>query len=304
MVKIFHSDRFVPALPKGHRFPIAKYQLIREQLLYEGTISEDQLEESHPMDEKVLLEIHDKSYWSQMKSLSLGAREVRKIGFPMSAQLVNRSLRSCQGTLSASIYAWEHGVGMNIAGGTHHAYRGHGEGFCLLNDLAISASWMLEHYPIQKILVIDLDVHQGNGTAKIFAGDERVFTFSVHGADNYPLRKEQSDLDIPLPTHTGDDDYLRVVEDQIDRLINQQKPQLIFFQAGVDVLETDKLGKLSLSRKGCKLRDYLVVRVCKKYEIPLVVVMGGGYSERLADTVEAHANTFRVVQEVWGWECT
>ena len=303
MVKIFHSDRFVPVLPKGHRFPIAKYQLIREQLLYEGTIVEAQLEESHVLDETALLAVHDLSYWSAMKNLCLGKREVRKIGFPMSAQLVDRSLRSCQGTLSAALYAWEHGIGMNIAGGTHHAFHGRGEGFCLLNDLAISAHWMLKHFPVKKILIIDLDVHQGNGTAKIFEGDDRVFTFSVHGADNYPLQKEQSNLDIPLPSYTGDDEYLKLIELYIDRLINQEKPQMIFFQAGVDVLETDKLGKLALSRRGCKSRDYLVVAACQKYGIPLVVVMGGGYSARLADTVEAHANTFRVVQEVWGQEC-
>lgn len=300
MLKIFHSDRFVPQLPEGHRFPIAKYQLIREQLLYEGTIFEEQLEECQPIAEEVVLEVHQVDYWGRFKGLTLSPREVRRMGFPQSESLVDRSRRSCYGTFAAAEHALEYGIGMNIAGGTHHAYADHGEGFCLLNDIAISARYLLQQKRVKKVLIIDLDVHQGNGSAVIFAGDPNVFTFSMHGKDNYPLRKEQSDLDIPLRTGMEDAEYLRILQDQLPRLIEGQKPDLIYFQSGVDVLLTDKLGKLALSRVGCKTRDRMVMEACAEKQIPLVVAIGGGYSERLSDTVEAHTNTFRLANEIFG----
>ena len=299
MLKIFHSDRFVPQLPEGHRFPIIKYQLIREQLLYEGTVEERDLEESTPCEEKNILAIHDADYWESMKTLSLTPRQIRRIGFPQSEQLVERSRRSCQGTFEAALNACQHGIGLNIAGGTHHAYRDRGEGFCFLNDQAITASYLLNEKIANQILIIDLDVHQGNGTASIFADDERVFTFSMHGADNYPLKKENSDLDIPLPTGTEDRLYLDTLDETLPRLFDQVKPDFVFFQAGVDVLATDRLGKLSLTREGCKLRDRIVMNICRKRNIPLAVSIGGGYSVRLLDTVEAHTNTFRVARELF-----
>ncbi|MCB0841901.1 MAG: histone deacetylase [Bacteroidetes bacterium] len=299
MLKIFHSDRFVPQLPEGHRFPIIKYQLIREQLLYEGTVEERDLEESTPCEEKNILAIHDADYWESMKTLSLTPRQIRRIGFPQSEQLVERSRRSCQGTFEAALNACQHGIGLNIAGGTHHAYRDRGEGFCFLNDQAITASYLLNEKIANQILIIDLDVHQGNGTASIFADDERVFTFSMHGADNYPLKKEMSDLDIPLPTGTEDRLYLDTLDETLPRLFDQVKPDFVFFQAGVDVLATDRLGKLSLTREGCKLRDRIVMNICRKRNIPLAVSIGGGYSVRLLDTVEAHTNTFRVARELF-----
>ena len=299
MLKIFHSDRFVPQLPEGHRFPIIKYQLIREQLLYEGTVEERDLEESTPCEEKNILAIHDADYWESMKTLSLTPRQIRRIGFPQSEQLVERSRRSCQGTFEAALNACQHGIGLNIAGGTHHAYRDRGEGFCFLNDQAITASYLLNEKMANQILIIDLDVHQGNGTASIFADDERVFTFSMHGADNYPLKKENSDLDIPLPTGTEDRLYLDTLDETLPRLFDQVKPDFVFFQAGVDVLATDRLGKLSLTREGCKLRDRIVMNICRKRNIPLAVSIGGGYSVRLLDTVEAHTNTFRVARELF-----
>lgn len=300
MLKIFHSDRFVPPLPAGHRFPISKYQLIREQLLYEGSVEAEQLEESGPIEEAHILLVHQPGYWQRMRDLQLEARAVRRMGFPQSAQLVERSRRSCQGTLSAALHALNHGIGMNIAGGTHHAYPTHGEGFCLLNDIAISSRYLIQTGLAQQILVVDLDVHQGNGTAAIFEQQERVFTFSMHGRDNYPLRKERSDLDIPLPTGMGDNDYLNLLQQQLPQLIERVKPDFIFYQAGVDVLATDKLGKLSLSKRACKTRDRIVMQQSWKYQIPLCVSIGGGYSLRLADTVDAHANTFRAAIEVWG----
>ncbi|RMG71306.1 MAG: histone deacetylase [Bacteroidetes bacterium] len=300
MVKIFHSDRFVPTLPEGHRFPIVKYQLIREQLLYEGSIRPEQLEESEPVAAEHVLAVHEAAYWEAMRYQQLDPRTVRRIGFPQSPQLVERSRRSCQGTLSAALHALEHGIGLNIAGGTHHAFASHGEGFCLLNDLAISARHLLDQQGVRQILIVDLDVHQGNGTARLFADEPRVFTFSMHGADNYPLRKERSDLDIALPTGMGDTTYLDVLRGQLPRLIKQVKPDFVFFQAGVDVLAGDRLGKLALSRIGCKTRDRLVLETCLAYQIPVAVAIGGGYGQRLSDTVEAHANTFRVAMELYG----
>lgn len=300
MLKIFHSDRFVPQLPAGHRFPIQKYQLIREQLLYEGTVQADQLEESRPLPDQYALLVHQETYWQRFISLELTPREARKMGFPQSAALVDRSRRSSNGTFEAAKHALQYGIGLNIAGGTHHAYADHGEGFCLLNDIAISASWLLQTGQIKQALVIDLDVHQGNGTAAIFANEPRVYTFSVHGKDNYPLRKEQSDLDIGLPTGTTDSEYLATIRREVPRLIDKVRPALIYYQSGVDVLATDKLGKLSLSRRGCQERDRLVMEACQQADVPLAVAIGGGYSARLADTVEAHANTFRTAVRLFG----
>lgn len=300
VIKIFHSDRYVPELPAGHRFPIAKYGLIREQLLYEGSLSGPELEESAPIDEAHILLVHQRAYWERMRGLQLPPRAVRRMGFPQSARLVERSRRSCQGTLSAALHACQYGIGMNIAGGTHHAFPTHGEGFCLLNDIAISARYLLGRGMVKQVLVVDLDVHQGNGTAAIFEQEQAVFTFSMHGRDNYPLKKERSDLDIPLPSGTGDAAYLGILRDELPRLIGRVKPDLVFYQAGVDVLATDKLGRLALSKQGCKMRDRLVMESCAREQIPLCVCIGGGYSQRLADTVDAHANTFRVAMEIFG----
>ena len=299
MLRIFHSDRFVPTLPEGHRFPIDKYRLIREQLLYEGSIEEDVLEESEPIAEQHIRNLHTNEYWDSIRKLSIQPRAMRKIGFPQSATLVDRSRRSVNGTFEAAKWALKHGIGMNIAGGTHHAYRDRGEGFCLLNDIAISAQYLLDQKRVRQILIIDLDVHQGNGNADIFQKDDRVFTFSMHGKDNYPLHKEESNLDLPMYTGSGDQEYLSELDKALDRLIPEVKPDFIYFQAGVDVLESDRLGKLSLSRAGVKERDRKVLELCRTKNIPLAVCMGGGYSVRLADTVEAHCNTFRQAIELY-----
>jgi len=193
----------------------------------------------------------------------------------------------------------DHGIGMNIAGGTHHAYKEHGEGFCLYNDIILAADYLLAHKHAKQILVVDLDVHQGNGTAKMGDGNAAIFTFSMHGATNYPAHKEQSDLDIALPDQTSDDVYLKILEENMSRLMDTVKPDHIFFQSGVDVLATDKLGKLSLTREGCKTRDKMVLNLCKQNRIPLTISLGGGYSENIIDIVEAHCNTFRLAQELY-----
>ncbi|MGB0176035.1 MAG: histone deacetylase, partial [Owenweeksia sp.] len=222
-----------------------------------------------------------------------------KTGFPLSPELVEREITICRGTIDNCRYAKQNGVSLNIAGGTHHAYKDHGEGFCLLNDIAIASHWLLDNGEASQILVVDLDVHQGNGTAKLMENEARVFTFSMHGAHNYPLHKEKSDLDIELPDGTTDKFYLEKLENTLPRLLDEVQPDFIFFQSGVDVLKTDKLGRLALSQEGCKSRDRLVFEWCKRNNIPVAVNMGGGYSERLADIVDAHANTFRLAQEIW-----
>ena len=300
MVKIFYSDRFVPTLPDRHRFPIQKYGLIREQLLFEGSIDPSQLEEAVPCTEEAILQAHTRAYWEQIRTLSLSPRQMRRIGFPQSATLVDRSRRSCQGTLAAALHALQHGIGLNIAGGTHHAFADAGEGFCLLNDLAITACHLLAQNLARRILIIDMDVHQGNGTARIFREEPSVYTFSMHGASNYPLHKEQSDLDIGLPTGTGDREYLTQLAQALDRLWTEVRPDMVLFQAGIDVLATDRLGNLDLSRAACRQRDAMVLGSCRARDVPVAVCLGGGYSHRLSDTVEGHANTFRVAMDLFG----
>ncbi len=299
MLKIAFSPIYKYELPEGHRFPMIKYELLPEQLLYEGSISEEQLFHPDPLDEDQILLTHDADYWQKLRSLSLTAKEIRKIGFPLSERLVVRGTHIANGTLQCAHYARQYGVAMNIAGGTHHSFTDRGEGFCLLNDIAIAANVLLRDGIVRQVLVVDLDVHQGNGTAQIFRDEPRVFTFSMHGAKNYPTRKEQSDLDIGLPDQTEDEHYLRTLRNTLPRLFDEVQPDFVFYLAGVDVLASDKLGRLSLSRAGCKERDRIVFECCQRLELPVAVSMGGGYSERGSDIVEAHANTFRVAQEMF-----
>ncbi len=299
MLKIAYSAIYKYALPPGHRFPMEKYELLPEQLLYEGTVTEDHFFAPDPLDEETLLLTHDRGYWDKLRRQELSYKEVRAIGFPMSEELVKRGLHIANGTIQCALYAQEFGVAMNIAGGTHHAFTDRGEGFCVFNDIAIAANYLLKKNRASKILVIDLDVHQGNGTAKIFENQPQVFTFSMHGAKNYPLRKERSDLDVGLPDKTGDGLYLKKLKDTLPYLIELTEPNLIFYLSGVDVLETDKLGRLSLSIEGCKARDRFVFETARTFQIPVAVSMGGGYSERLSLIVEAHANTFRMAQDVF-----
>lgn len=293
----FH-EKYNYALPDGHRFPIDKYGLVKEQLVYEGLYTVSDFMDAGLVDEKWVLQVHERNYWEPIKSLKLHLKMQRRIGLPLHEGSLKKSLNSVAGTIWASDRALEKGWGGNLAGGTHHAYRDRGEGFSMLNDMAIAALRLLSQKRVRKVLFVDLDVHQGNGNAAIFEKDERVFTFSMHGKDNYPHKKERSDWDIGLPTGTGDAAYLNILQEALAKLVEGVKPDIIFYQSGVDVLATDRLGHLSLTREGCKARDVLVLDTCRRYQIPVAVVMGGGYSPRMADLVEAHANTFRVATKL------
>jgi len=299
MLKIAWNEHYTVPLPEGHRFPMIKYDLIPEQLLYEGTITKKNIFSPRVLEEEDLYGIHDKDYWLKLKNGKLTKEEIRRMGFPYSKELVQRELVILQGTIDCAKYAMEYGVALNAAGGTHHAFRDHGEGFCLLNDIAVAANYLLTKGLSKQILIVDLDVHQGNGTANIFNGFDQVFTFSMHGGKNYPLRKEVSDLDIPLPDGIDDNSYLKLLKFHLPKLIEEVEPDFIFYQSGVDVLATDKLGRLGLSHQGNKSRDKFVMECCIKNNIPVAISMGGGYSEKLSDIVEAHANTFRLAAELY-----
>ena len=293
MVKIAWHPLYAHPLPEGHRFPMLKYELIPEQLLHEGVITEANLFAPGLLDEAAIVATHDRDYWTQLRDLTLPAKEQRRIGFPLSAQLVEREIRIAQGTIDAARYAQQNGIAFNVAGGTHHAGSNWGEGFCLLNDQAIAANDLLNKGLACRILVIDLDVHQGNGTAEIFSNDPRVFTFSMHGEKNFPFRKERSDLDVGLEDGCGDREFLVRLDLALPKLL-EHKPDFVFYLSGVDVLESDSLGKLALSRAGCMERDRMVFQFCKAHGLPVQVSMGGGYSPDIKDIVDAHCNTFKI----------
>lgn len=299
MLKIAFSPIYKYSLPEGHRFPMEKYELLPEQLLYEGTITADNFFHPTPVDEPTILLTHDEAYWHRLKYQKLTRKEIREIGFPMSTNLVERGRHIAGGTIECANYARAFGVAMNIAGGTHHSYTYKGSGFCVINDIAIAANYLLREQLAKQILVIDLDVHQGDGTAQIFQNENRVFTFSMHGAKNFPLRKQQSDLDIGLPDKTEDAFYLKTLNATLPKLLDEVKPDFIFYLSGVDIIASDKLGRLSCSIQGCKERDRIVLQACKDHDIPVAASMGGGYSEKLAHIIEAHANTYRVAQEIY-----
>ncbi len=299
MLKIAYSPIYKYQLPENHRFPMLKYELIAEQLLYEGTVNQGNFFHPDALSEEVILKTHDRRYWNKLKNLELTAREIRKIGFPLREDLVIRGTHISQGTIDCCQYAMEFGISMNVAGGTHHAFRDRGEGFCLLNDFAIAANYLLDNELASQILIVDLDVHQGNGTAKIFENDNRVFTFSMHGEKNYPTQKEKSDLDIGLPDKCEDELFLSTLKETLPKLIDKVQPDIILYLSGVDVIASDKLGRLNMTKGGVKERDRFVLENCKKNNIPIAISMGGGYSPRIIDIVEAHANTFRLAQEIY-----
>lgn len=300
MPRLATSERYSITLPQGHRFPIAKYELIREQLLWQGIAPPTDFYDPGLASEEDILRVHSPDYWHRVRDLQLTAAEVRRLGLPQSPELVRRSLSSVAGTVQSAREALSTGIGLSLAGGTHHAFRDRGEGFCVLNDIAVAAAHLLHHGLARQVLVVDLDVHQGDGTASIFRHEARVFTFSMHAGANYPLRKEQSDLDVALDLGTDDATYLRLLRDTLPGLIAQVQPDFVFYQAGVDVLATDKLGKLALTLFGCRQRDEYVLNLCCQHRLPVAVSMGGGYSERLSDIVDAHCNTFQVAYEVFG----
>lgn len=300
MVHVAWNDLYAHPLPEGHRFPMEKYTLIPEQLLHEGTVSQDHFFSPTPLTTEQVLSVHDKDYWRKLCTQTLDRQEERRTGFPQSEQLVSREVMIMGGTLQCARFALEHGAALNVAGGTHHAFTNRGEGFCLLNDQALAAQILLNEGAVQRVLIVDLDVHQGNGTAQIFNGNPDVFTFSMHGAGNYPMHKEQSDLDVPLPDGITDAPYLALLDQYLPTLFDQVQPDLVFYQCGVDILETDKLGRLGVSTAACRERDKRVLERCHRNDIPVVCSMGGGYSPEIKHIVEAHCNTFRLVQHYWG----
>jgi acetoin utilization deacetylase AcuC-like enzyme len=290
---------YIHPLPLGHRFPMLKYELIPEQLIYEGLITKEDLFSPEILSEDVVLLSHEKAYWERLRDLKLSPAEIRRSGFPLSATLLERELRIAQGTINGCLEAIKIGIAFNIAGGTHHAGSNWAEGFCLLNDQAIAANYLLDRGLSKRILIIDLDVHQGNGTAEIFRNEERVFTFSMHAEKNFPFRKEQSDLDIGLNDGLSDKEYLDILRENLDKIILKHQPDFVFYLSGVDVLSTDKLGKLNLSLNGCKERDEIVLKTCKLLNLPVQVSMGGGYSPKVSDIVEAHCNTYRIAHNLY-----
>jgi len=247
MLKVAWAPIYHHPLPENHRFPMAKYSLLPEQLVHEGTLSEHSFFRPGMLTEEQITRTHCNSYWTDLNRLTLDGKAQRKIGFPLSQMLVDRERTICKGTIDTTEFALKYGCSMNIAGGTHHAFYDRGEGFCILNDIVIGAHHLIDFHGLTKILVIDLDVHQGNGTAALTQKDDRIFTFSMHGAKNYPYHKEQSNLDVPLPDCIEDKEYLRILEQHIKELFHQVEPEFVFFQSGVDVIKGDKLGRMHLS---------------------------------------------------------
>ena len=299
MIPIAFDPIYVLPLPENHRFPMEKYDLLPKQLVHEGTCDPEDFFSPQAIDDQIVKVIHQKEYVDRLKHMKLDISEVRKIGFPISQQLVEREFIIAGGTIEGALKSLESGISFNIAGGTHHAHSSHGEAFCMLNDQAIAARYLLDHQHAKKVLIIDLDVHQGNGTAEIFKKEERVFTFSMHGKKNYPFRKENSDWDIALEDQTGDEVYLNLLNDTLPRLFGRVDPDFVFYLSGVDVVDTDRLGRLGLSIEGCKKRDEQVLKFCQKRSLPVQCSMGGGYSKDIKLIIEAHANTYRVVQQIF-----
>ena len=299
MLSIAYHPIYQLPLPEGHRFPMEKYDLLPKQLLHEGTCSHADFFRPTAIDHQSIEQVHCPDYLQRLTKLQLDRKEVRKIGFPLSQQLINREIIIAGGTVEGAKRALKTGIAMNIAGGTHHAFSNRGEAFCLLNDQAIAAQYLLDHQLAKKILIVDLDVHQGNGTAEIFKDNPAVFTFSMHGAKNYPFQKEASDLDLPLADGMEDEAYLQLLKSTFPQLLDQVQPDFVFYLCGVDVVATDKLGRLGMSVAGCKARDAYVLTTLKKREIPVQCSMGGGYSKDIKIILDAHANTFRIAQELY-----
>ncbi|WP_442795098.1 histone deacetylase family protein [Pelobium manganitolerans] len=299
MLKIAYHHKYIHPLPSGHRFPMLKYELIPLQLKHQGVITDENLFAPGLCEEQWILLTHDKEYWDKLKNQTLSYQEERRTGFPLSASLVEREILIAQGTIEAAEFALKHGVAFNVAGGTHHAGSNWGEGFCLLNDQAIASNYLLNNKLATSILIVDLDVHQGNGTAEIFKDNPHVFTLSAHAEKNFPFRKEQSDLDLALPVGMKDDAYLNLLHRTLPGVFAQIKPDFVFYLSGVDVLATDKLGKLALSLEACQQRDQLVFELCHRHKVPVQVSMGGGYSEDIKIIVDAHCNTFKTANEIY-----
>jgi acetoin utilization deacetylase AcuC-like enzyme len=302
-VKAFYCDQFVLPLPEGHRFPMEKYSRLRERVLAAGIVTPEDLIVPHAATDEEILRAHDAEYLRRVAGGELDRAEVRRIGFPWSPAMVERSRRSAGGTVEACRAALADGAAVNLAGGTHHSFRGHGEGYCVFNDAAIASRAMQAEARVERVVVIDCDVHQGNGTAAIFAGDPTVFTFSIHGRNNFPFHKERSDLDVELPDGTADAEYLAALETALERAIPEARADLAIYVSGADPHERDRLGRLKVSRAGLLARDRRVFARCRQAGLPVAAVMAGGYNQDVAETVEIHLQTVNEARrhaEAWG----
>lgn len=292
--RLFYCDHYTIPLPAGHKFPSAKYRLLRETLEADGLF---RLDPAQPASAEAAKTAHDPAYVQGFLDGTLEPAVMRRIGFPWSPELVQRTLASLGGTLAAGEHALRTGFGGNLAGGTHHAFRAEGAGFCVFNDMAVAILALRRTGRVRRAAVVDLDVHQGDGTAAIFRDDPDVLTLSLHGRNNFPFRKQQSRIDIDLPDGTGDEEYLAALESVLPRVFDFA-PEIVFYQSGVDGLAGDRLGRLALTLDGLKRRDRLVFEMCRQYDLPVVVTLGGGYAAPVTRTVEAHANTFRMAAEI------
>ena len=297
-MRVFYTPRYYADIGEGHVFPIRKFELVRDRLLGDGTLRPADIHEPQPAPVADVLLAHTEDYITRLRSGSLTGREVRRLGLPWSKALVRRSFLATGGTIAAARWALTAGVGSNLAGGTHHAFADRGEGFCVLNDVAVAIRVLRRDALIERAAIVDCDVHQGNGTATIFAGDENVFTFSMHGAKNYPLFKALSTLDVELPDETADDDYLKTLAGHLPRVF-AHAPDIIFYLGGADPFAGDKLGRLALSIAGLRARDEMVLSECLERSMPVVTLMSGGYAKDINDTVEIHCNTIRAVRRVF-----
>ncbi len=297
-MRVSYTSRYYADIGEGHVFPIRKFELVRDRLLREGTLRPQQIVEPLPAAIADVLLVHTEDYVTRLRAGTLSPREIRRLGLPWSKALVRRSFLAAGGTINAARFALEDGIGSNLAGGTHHAYPDRGEGFCVLNDVAIAIRALQRDRLISRAAVVDCDVHQGNGTAAIFEGDETVFTFSMHGAKNYPLFKARSTLDVEMPDGTTDGVYLETLQDNLPRVFNHA-PDLIFYLGGADPYHGDKLGRLALTIEGLRERDHLVLAECKRRGVAVATVMSGGYAANINDTVEIHCNTIRTVRSVF-----
>lgn len=296
---VAYHPSYIHSVPSTHRFPMEKYGLIYQQLLYEGIMEESDFLSPSLIDLDTVRLVHTEDYVNKLVQLNCSPREQRVSGFIHNEELIRRELRIMEGTRLCAEMVKDGGVALNIAGGTHHAFTDRGEGFCLLNDQAIAAKWLLEHQLFKRILIVDLDVHQGNGTAEIFKNVPEVFTFSMHGDANYPMHKEESDKDIHLETALDDKRYLTILETELTAILDTYRPDFIFYQCGVDILESDKLGKLNITQNGIRLRDELVLNSAKQLHVPIVCSMGGGYSKDVRDIVNAHMHVFRLANHLF-----
>jgi len=296
-MKAFYSDNLLVPLPDGHRFPMPKYALLHDRLR-KANILGLELCASSPSDEAHILTVHSIDYYQKVVQGRLTEKEMRRIGFPWSPDLVIRSLHSVGGTIDACRAAVQEGISVNLAGGTHHAYPDHGEGYCVFNDVAIASLTMLNESLVGKVLILDCDVHQGNGTAVIFSNDPRVFTFSVHGQKNFPFHKEISDLDIALPDGSGDEAFLEAIRIGIPESVKLAQADLVIYIAGADPFVEDRLGRLSMTKAGLAERDMWVLEFCREHDLPVAIVMGGGYACRIEDVVDIHMQTIRIAAEL------